>query len=78
MKFSTPIALASVLLIALSGPVHAAVKPNALFSDGAVFQMETPIPVWGSANPGEKVTVRLDAQEVATTAARDGKWMVRL
>ena len=58
MKFSTPIAIASALLIALSGQLHAAVKPNALFADGAVLQQGVPIPVWGTANAGEKVTVR--------------------
>ena len=40
--------------------LHAAVKPNPLFSDNAVLQQETPIPVWGTAKDGEKVTVTLD------------------
>ncbi len=35
------------------------------------------LPVWGTASPGEKVTVNLLHQTV-TTVARDGQWMVRL
>ena len=57
--------------------LSAAVQPNSLFSDGAVLQQGIPIPVWGKANEGEKVTVQLNAQ-TATTVAKDGKWMVRL
>jgi sialate O-acetylesterase len=53
------------------------VKPNALFSDGAVLQRGMNLPVWGTANEGEKVTVTFGKQ-VVTTTAKDGKWMVRL
>jgi sialate O-acetylesterase len=56
---------------------RAAVKPNSLFSDNAVLQQETPIPVWGVAKEGEKVTVTLDGQTASTTA-KDGKWKVLL
>ena len=65
------------LLLALSTSAMASVKPNPLFSDGAVLQQETPIPVWGAAKEGEKVTVKFDGQEVSATA-KDGKWMVKL
>ena len=30
---------------------------NPLFTDHAVLQQEMPVPVWGSAKPGKKVTV---------------------
>ena len=66
-----------ILLLALNASVRAAVRPNPLFSDGAVLQQETPIPVWGTAKEGEKVTVNFDGQEV-TTLAKDGKWNVKL
>src|SRR5438132_8910746 len=56
---------------------RAAVKPHALFSDGMVLQQGMRVPVWGSAEPGEKVTVRFQDQEVSTTA-QDGTWMVQL
>jgi len=66
-----------ILLLVLSASAMAAVKPNPLFSDGAVLQQETHIPVWGTAKEGEKVTVKFDGQEVSTTA-KDGKWKVKL
>src|ERR1700738_3953580 len=65
-------------LTVLSGPAAwAAVKPHALFSEGAVLQREMRVPVWGTANDGEKVTVSLQDQKVSTIAW-DGRWMVRL
>jgi sialate O-acetylesterase len=69
------------VLIPLLAPwdrAWADVKPNALFSEGAVLQQGVPIPIWGTADTGEKVTVRLDGQEASATAGKDGSWMVRL
>src|SRR5262245_33785638 len=60
-----------------SAAVRADVKPHALFSDNMVLQRGIKVPVWGTADEGEKVTVRFQNQEVSTTAA-NGKWMVRL
>lgn len=58
-------------------PLRAEVKPNPLFTDGAVLQRGQPIPVWGTARDGEKVTVEIDQQKVSTTAAA-GVWKVML
>lgn len=55
----------------------AAVKLNGMFSDNAVLQRKISVPVWGTANNGEKVTVKIQRQTV-TTVAQDGKWMVHL
>jgi sialate O-acetylesterase len=55
----------------------AAVKPNALFSNNAVLQQNVAIPVWGSANEGQKVIVTFEG-ETAETIAKEGKWIVRL
>lgn len=67
-----------LLCIALAIPAQAIVKPNALFSDGAVLQQGISVPVWGTASGGEKVTVKFLNQSVSTKAAKDGGWMVRL
>jgi sialate O-acetylesterase len=45
--------------------LHAEIKPNPLFSDGAVLQRDQKIPVWGSARDGEKVTVEFQNQKAA-------------
>ncbi len=60
-----------------SGLLQAEVKPNILFSDGAVLQREQNVPIWGTANDGEKVTVDF-AGQTATTTAQGGKWKVEL
>ena len=62
----------------LSPLASAQVKPAALFSDHMVLQRDVPIPVWGTASPGETVTVTLNGQSQTTTAAPGGRWMVRL
>lgn len=36
------------------------------------------VPVWGKADPGEKVTVAFAGQSVSTVAGADGKWIVHL
>jgi sialate O-acetylesterase len=56
---------------------RADVRPHALFSDNMVLQRGVKVPVWGTADDGEKVTVRFQGQQVSTTAA-NGQWVVRL
>jgi sialate O-acetylesterase len=56
--------------------VSADVKPNNLFSDHAVLQSGVSVPVWGTASPGEQVTVSLGDQKQTAAADADGKWMV--
>lgn len=58
-------------------PALAAVKTHALIGEHMVLQQGIKAPLWGSADEGEKVTVRFQDQEVSTTA-RDGKWRVEL
>lgn len=43
-----------------------------------VLQREMPVPVWGQADPGEKVTVGFAGQTQTTTADANGKWLVKL
>ena len=76
MKKVTFLTLTAVALAPLAA-LHAAVKPNALFSDNAVLQQGIPVPVWGTAGDGEKVTVMF-AGQTAATVAKDGKWQVTL
>ena len=52
-------------------------KPNPLFNDNAVLQQGVPVPVWGTADDGERVTVEFAGQKVSATAT-NGSWMVRL
>ena len=72
-----PSLLLVAALFAAASTLRAEVKPNPLFSDGAVLQRNIPVPVWGTAKDGEKVTVKFAGQSVSTVA-KDGKWLVRL
>ncbi len=59
-------------------PARANVIPNPLFADNAVLQQGLTVPVWGTADPGEPVTVEFAGQSVSTTADSAGKWRVEL
>ncbi len=48
------------------------------FADHMVLQREMPVRVWGTADPGEKVSVRFAGQEVAAEADAKGAWRVEL
>ncbi len=49
-----------------------------LFSDHVVLQRDVPVPVWGWAEPGQRIKVALAGQSVETTADTSGKWLTRL
>ena len=73
--------MAGLLLAALvlfAQTVSAEVKLAAIFGDHMVLQRDTTAPVWGTAAPGEQVTVSVGNVNGKATAGADGKWMVRL
>ncbi|MDD2710933.1 MAG: sialate O-acetylesterase [Verrucomicrobiae bacterium] len=53
-------------------------KLPSIFSDHMVLQQGRPVPVWGWAGPGEKITVTFAGQTVRATAARNGRWQAML
>ena len=57
---------------------NAAVTPNPLFADHAVLQQGISVPVWGTAEPAEAVTVEIAGHSASARASADGKWMARL
>lgn len=48
----------------------------AVFSDHMVLQRDKPVPVWGWAVAGERVTVEFAGQSKTAVAGADGKWTV--
>jgi sialate O-acetylesterase len=48
------------------------------FGDHMVLQCETKLPVWGTANPAEGVTVEFAGQRKHTTADSEGRWHLEL
>lgn len=67
-----------LVLTFLFNAALASVHPARIFSDNMVLQRDVAIPVWGTASPGEPVTVRLKSAVVKTIALSDGRWMVEL
>jgi sialate O-acetylesterase len=59
-------------------PVCAKVSVPSFFSDHMVIQREKPVPIWGWADPGEKVSVTFAGQTKSAVANPKGKWMVKL
>ena len=80
MRTRTPLlryfAVALVWTMAVSA--QAAVTMPSLFADHMVLQRNKPIPVWGWAEPGEQVVVKLEGQEGTATADADGRWKVAI
>ncbi len=72
--------LSLVLLLVNAGAVFADVKLPAVISDNMVLQRGRKAPIWGWAEPGEKVRVKGSWQLFGTsTKAKDnGKWMVKI
>ena len=54
------------------------VSVPAIFSDHAVLAKKDNVPVFGKADPGEKVTVSFNDQTRCATEDKNGKWIVRL
>lgn len=66
------------LALISSAPLRGDVKLAAVFSDHAVLQRDKPLPVWGTAAPGESVEIGLGREKASTTADENGCWRVTL
>jgi len=75
--------LAFLILLVLAGTGgaregRAGLRVHGLFGDGMVLQRERPCPVWGSAQPGDAITVAIAGQTKTARTGPDGRWAVRL
>jgi sialate O-acetylesterase len=62
----------------MGGFAQADVTVPTMFSDHAVLQRNMLVPVWGTASPGEQVTVDFGGQSKSTNANGSGNWMIYL
>lgn len=69
--------LPTLKLVFIAFAANAAVIPNSLIGDHAVLQQGVQIPVWGTADSNEPVTVEIAGQTI-TTKSSSGKWMIML
>lgn len=72
------IACVAAALCAWISPAVADVRLPGLFSDNMVLQADIPVPIWGWAEPGEQVTVKVNDQVHQTSADGSGAWRVKL
>jgi len=68
----------SLFLLAIISTATADVKLPPVLGSGMVLQRGLPVPVWGWADAGEKVSVSFAGQTKTANAGDDGKWMVKL
>ena len=57
---------------------RAEVKLASPFTDHMVLQCDQKVPVWGTADAGEKITVEFAGQKKSATADAKGNWRVEL
>ena len=72
-----PFLFSAMLLMAAPTMANELQLPS-IFSDGAVLQRDKPLPIFGGAAPGERVTVQLGAQSQSAQTDADGRWKVTL
>jgi sialate O-acetylesterase len=74
--------LAALTLATAALPARADVKPHPLVSSGMVLQRGVACPLWGTAEPGEKIAWKLalddKSHEGDVTAGQDGAWQIKL
>lgn len=69
----------SLISAIISAPAMADIKPAQLFVDHMVIQRDTEAPIWGTADPNEKVSVKASwGAKAKTVADKEGKWSVKL
>jgi sialate O-acetylesterase len=68
----------SAPLFCLVVPASAAVSLPPLFSDHAVLQRSSRAPIWGRADSGEQITIKLGSTTAHATADENGRWTTSL
>ncbi len=67
-----------LVFLCLTQATRAEVKLPSIFGNSMVLQRELCLPVWGWAEPGEKVTVSVAGQSHSAVADDSGRWQVKL
>ena len=67
-----------ILASALAPPTFADVRLPKIFGDHMVLQRDSPLPIWGWAEPNEQVIVEFLGQIDSTSDNAQGEWKVEL
>lgn len=65
-------------VFARTNAAEASITLPQIIGNNMVLQREQPVPIWGNAEPGEKIIVLFNHQEKRTKADTQGKWEVWL
>jgi sialate O-acetylesterase len=76
--FRTALLRMALMACLMSSNTFGEVRLPRLLADNMVLQRDLPIPIWGWANPNEKVTVRLGKSSASVIAGSNGQWAVKL
>lgn len=76
MRFLVPSFV--VFACVLAAPARADPQVAAVFGDHCVLQRDAPVAVWGTAEPGERITVRVAGRGASAETGADGRWRVEL
>ena len=66
------------LLLVAASPAAADVKLASILGENMVLQQGAKVPIWGTADPAEKVTVTICGKEATVAADANGKWRVTI
>jgi sialate O-acetylesterase len=75
-RVTTALCIVTFMLSALG--LRAEVRLPSLLSDGMVLQQGMKVNIWGTADPGEQVTVTFENQQTSGVAGAGGEWAVKL
>ena len=78
LQVSVSSIMPTLLALFLVTASYGAIKLPPLLSDNMVIQRDRPIRLWGSADVGEKVTVRFKQKSYQTVAGHQGEWSLLL
>src|SRR5690606_11929897 len=70
--------LFTILLTLVAIIAHAEVKLPKIFADHMVLQRGQEIPIWGSADPRERIEVTFKDKTYTTRADKAGKWKLKM
>lgn len=78
MKRSLTVLFSLLMALAMAFNASAAVDVPSIFGDHMVLQQGKSLPVWGKADPNEKVCVTLGKSKKSATACDRGYWKVKM
>ncbi|RPD41249.1 sialate O-acetylesterase [Chitinophaga barathri] len=78
MKLIPQIIIVWLYCLLSAADAHAQPRLPNIFGDSMVLQRDVPIRIWGTASPGEQVTVSLHHQKKSARAGENGNWQVTL